>query len=303
MTVVVSAEHLTKTFGTHRGIVELDLSVTEGEIFGFLGPNGAGKSTTIRLLAGLSHPTSGTVNVFGQDPIRDAVSIHRRIGYLPGELAMHPRLTGRQHLGFAAKVRGLRDRTFTGELVERFQVDLDRPARTLSKGNRQKVGILLAVMHRPELVVLDEPTSGLDPLMQDEFECLLRELVSAGTTVFLSSHELAEVQRVATRVAIIKDGKLVVTDTVEGLRERAPRTIEFSFPSNVDPAPFASLQGVHVVATNGQRITLALSGAVAPVLRIAAELNPVDVVARPADLDELFLTYYRDQPEEIVDAR
>ena len=304
MTVVVRAENLTKTFGTHRGIIGIDVSVAEGDIFGFLGPNGSGKSTTIRLLTGLSHPTSGTAKVFGLDPIAVAVEIHRRVGYLPGELALHPRLTGQQHVDFAAKVRGLQDRTFLHELVDRFQVDLERPTRTLSKGNRQKIGILLAVMHRPELVILDEPTSGLDPLMQDEFERLMRELVGTGATVFLSSHELDEVQRVATRVAIIKDGHLVVTDTVEALRRRAPRTIEFSFPRTVDPKPFASIEGVHVVAANGKRITLALRGAVAPVLRVAAELDPLDVVARPADLDELFLTYYRDQSaEEPVDAR
>ena len=304
MTVVLSAENLTKTFGIHRGIIGVDVSVAEGDIFGFLGPNGSGKSTTIRLLTGLSHPTSGTAKVFGLDPIADAVEIHRRVGYLPGELALHPRLTGRQHVDFAAKVRGLQDRTFLDELVDRFQVDLERPTRTLSKGNRQKIGILLAVMHRPELVILDEPTSGLDPLMQDEFEHLMRELVSTGATVFLSSHELDEVQRVATRVAIIKDGHLVVTDTVEALRRRAPRTIEFSFPKTVDPKPFASIEGVRVVAANGKRITLALLGAVAPVLRVAAELDPLDVVARPADLDELFLTYYRDQSaEKPVDAR
>jgi len=304
MTVVVSAEKLTKTFGSHRGIVGVDFKVAEGEIFGFLGPNGAGKSTTIRLLTGLSHATSGAAKVLGLDPIADAVEIHRRVGYLPGELALYPRLTGRQHVEFAAKVRRLQDRIFLAELVERFRVDLERPTRTLSKGNRQKIGILLAVMHRPELVILDEPTSGLDPLMQDEFERLMRELVSTGATVFLSSHELDEVQRVATRVAIIKDGHVVVTDTVEALRRQAPRTIEFAFPRTVDPKPFASIEGVQVVAANGKHITLALRGAVAPVLRVAAELDPLEVVARPADLDELFLTYYRDQSvDESVDAR
>jgi len=304
MTVVVSAEKLSKTFGSHRGVEGLEFTVAEGEVFGFLGPNGAGKSTTIRLLTGLSHPTSGTAKVFGLDPIADAVEIHRRIGYLPGELALHPRLTGQQHVDFAVKVRRMQDRTFLHELVDRFQVDLERPTRTLSKGNRQKIGILLAVMHQPELCILDEPTSGLDPLMQDEFERLMRELVRTGSTVFLSSHELDEVQRVATHVAIIKDGHLVVTDTVEALRRRAPRTIEFSFPTIVDPKPFASIEGVQVVAANGKRITLALQGAVAPVLRVAAELDPLDVIARPADLDELFLTYYRDQSaKQPVDAR
>ncbi len=304
MTVVVSAESLTKTFGTNRGVEGLEFTVTEGEIFGFLGPNGAGKSTTIRLLTGLSHPTSGAATLFGLDPVAAGVDIHRRIGYLPGELALHPRLTGRQHIDFASKVRGMADRTFLDELVRRFQVELERPTRTLSKGNRQKIGILLAVMHRPQLVILDEPTSGLDPLMQNEFEHLMRELVSNGATVFLSSHELDEVQRVATRVAIIKEGRLIVTDTVDALRRRAPRTIEFSFAQQVDPKRFASIEGVQIVATDGRRITLALRGPVAPVLRVAAELDPLDVVARPADLDELFLTYYRDQTaEERVDAR
>ena len=153
----------------------------------------------------------------------------------------------------------MQDLSFLDELVSRFQVELERPTRTLSKGNRQKVGILLAVMHRPELVVLDEPTSGLDPLMQNEFEHLMRELVSNGATVFLSSHELDEVQRVATRVAIIKEGRLMVTDTVDALRRKAPRTIEFSFPRSVDPNRFASIEGVRVVTTSGARITLGAS--------------------------------------------
>lgn len=294
MSAIVAVDGLTKTFGRHRGVEDLRFEVAEGEIFGFLGPNGAGKSTTIRMLTGLSHPTAGAGTVFGLDPIGDAVAVHRRIGYLPGELALHPRLTGREHVDFAARARGMHDRTLLDQLVERFQVDLARPVRTLSKGNRQKVGIVLALMHRPELLVLDEPTSGLDPLMRDEFERLLRETVGEGRTVFLSSHELDEVQRVVDRVAIIKEGRLMVVDTVDGLRSNAPRTIEFHFPARVDPAQFASLAGVRVVASDGAAITLAFHGAVAPLLRVAAAHDPLDVIARPADLDELFLTYYRD---------
>ena len=253
MSAIVAVDGLTKTFGRHRGVEDLRFEVAEGEIFGFLGPNGAGKSTTIRMLTGLSHPTAGAGTVFGLDPIGDAVAVHRRIGYLPGELALHPRLTGREHVDFAARARGMHDRTLLDQLVERFQVDLARPVRTLSKGNRQKVGIVLALMHRPELLVLDEPTSGLDPLMRDEFERLLRETVGEGRTVFLSSHELDEVQRVVDRVAIIKEGRLMVVDTVDGLRSNAPRTIEFHFPARVDPAQFASLAGVRVVASDGGR--------------------------------------------------
>ncbi len=195
----------------------------------------------------------------------------------------------------------MQDRDLLRQLVDRFQVELDRPARTLSKGNRQKIGIVLALMHRPELLILDEPTSGLDPLMQDEFERLIREIVNEGRTVFLSSHDLDEVQRVVDRVAIIKEGTLLVTDTVDGLQRTAPRTMEFRFQQSVDPRLFAAIKGVQVVECEGGHVRLALHDAVAPVLRVAAQLEPIDVVARPADLDELFLSYYRDAPGKGTD--
>jgi ABC-2 type transport system ATP-binding protein len=230
--------------------------------------------------------------------MHDAVAIHRRVGYLPGDLALHPRLTGREHVDVAAHVRELQDRTVLNALVERFQVILDRPIRTLSKGNRQKIGVVLAFMHRPDLLILDEPTSGLDPLMQHEFQLLVRETVAEGRTVLLSSHELDEVQRIVDRVTIIKEGRLVVTDTVDGLRRTAPRTMEFRFPGVVDPHVFAAIAGVRVLAADGGHVTLALRGAIAPVLRAAAALDPVDVIARPADLDELFLAYYRDDSSQ-----
>ena len=262
-------------------------------MFGFLGPNGAGKSTTIRLLLGLYRPSAGRMRVLDLDPCHDTVAIHRRVGYLPGELALYPRLTGRQHLDRLARARGLRDLSYRDKLVERFAADLDRPARTLSKGNRQKIGLVLAFMHQPDLLVLDEPTSGLDPLLQDEFQNLIRETVAEGRTVFLSSHELDEVQRLVDRVAIIKEGSLVVTDTVDGLRRAAPRTVEFRFAGDVPPAPFAALDGVQVVHCADRRITVSVAGPIAPLLRVAADLDPLEMTARPADLDELFLTYYR----------
>jgi ABC-2 type transport system ATP-binding protein len=293
----IEVDGLTRTFGERRGVADVSFHVERGEIFGFLGPNGAGKSTTIRLLLGLYRPTSGHARVLGLDPLRDAVGLHRGIGYLPGELALYPRLTGRTHLDRFARARGLTETSYRDELVARFGVELDRPVQTLSKGNRQKLGIVLAFMHRPELLVLDEPTSGLDPLLQDEFARLLRETVADGRTVFLSSHELDEVQRVVDRLAIIRDGRIVVTDTVDGLRSTAPRTITFRFPRPVDPQVFAELDGVRVSESEDDRLVLALTGSVAPVLRAAADLDAVDVTARPADLDELFLSYYRAQPE------
>ena len=290
---MVAVDGLTKRFGTTVGVREVSFEVAPGEVFGFLGPNGAGKSTTIRLLLGLYRPTSGRIRVFDLDPTRGGVAIHRRVGYLPGELALYPRLTGRQHLDRFASARRLAELDYRDKLVERFGVELDRPVRTLSKGNRQKIGLVLAFMHRPDLLILDEPTSGLDPLLQDEFQTLIRETVAEGRTVFLSSHELDEVQRLVDRVAIIKEGSLVVTDTVDGLRRAAPRTVEFRFPTNVGPAPFASLDGVQVVHCADGRITVSVTGPIAPLLRAAADLDPQEMTARPADLDELFLTYYR----------
>jgi len=293
MTEVMVADGLTKTFGANRGVAKLDFSVHQGEVFGFLGPNGAGKSTTIRLFLGLVRPTVGRALLLGHDVEHGSTSVLARVGYLPGELALHPRLTGSQHIEFAARARGLADRATLDTLIDRFDVIVDRPVRTLSKGYRQKIGIVLAFMHDPELLVLDEPTSGLDPLMQDEFQRLIRERVAEGATVFLSSHELDEVQRVVDRVGIIKEGALVVTDTVEGLRRAAPRTIEFRCARDVDAARFQGLPDVRVVSAEARRVTLVLHGSVAPVLRVALDFEPIDVVARPADLDELFLAYYR----------
>ncbi|HEY3904199.1 MAG TPA: ABC transporter ATP-binding protein [Streptosporangiaceae bacterium] len=301
---VITAAGLSKTFGSRRAVDALRFEVGKGEVFGFLGPNGAGKSTTIRLLMGLCRPTAGAVAVLGLDPVRDGAAVRRQVGYLPGELALHPRLTGGQHVRYVARARGLTGLGFADTLADRFGAVLDRPVRTLSKGNRQKIGIILAVLARPEVLILDEPTSGLDPLMQTEFERLVRELADDGRTVFLSSHELDQVQRMADRVAIIRDGQLVVTDTVAGLRQSAPRTIEFAFTGPADPGWFSAIDGVRVTGSGLRQLTLAVNGPVAPVLRAAAAHDPVDITARPADLDELFLAYYRHDPaKEPADAR
>ncbi|MCV7257695.1 ABC transporter ATP-binding protein [Mycobacterium shimoidei] len=290
---VVTTEGLTRRFGRRRGITDVSITVTDGEVFGFLGPNGAGKSTTIRLLLGLYRPSSGRATVFGLDPCRDSVEVHRRVGYLPGELALYPRLTGRNIVDRAARIRGHIDHRYRDELVERFGIELDRPVHTLSKGNVQKIGLLFAFAHRPELLILDEPTSGLDPLLQDEFSRLVRETAGEGRTVFLSSHDLDEVQRLVDHVAIIKEGRIIVTDTVENLRANAPKTVDFRFANRVDPAQFDRLDGVRVLSHDTTRIQLSVAGPVGPLLRVAADLEPVDMTARPADLDELFLSYYR----------
>jgi len=295
MTVAIRTEGLTKTFGRTRALRDLDLEVESGQVFGYLGPNGAGKSTTIRILLGLQHPTDGAATVLDMDATRDAVEIHRAVGYLPGDLELFPRLTGQQHVEWFSRVRGDVDPAVLGRLQDRFSPTLDRPVRELSKGNRQKIGLVLAFMSSPQLLILDEPTSGLDPLMQKEFEQLVRETVAEGGTVFLSSHELDEVQRLADRLAILREGELVTTDTVKGIRARAPQRVDARLGRAVVPSAFAELPGVAVMVADGDHVVLEVSGDLAPVLRTLAELDPVDLVVRHASLEELFLDFYRDR--------
>jgi ABC-2 type transport system ATP-binding protein len=293
--VVVAIETfaLTKCYGKTEAVVDLDLQVEAGRVFGFLGPNGAGKTTTIRMLLGLQRPSAGRAVVLGLDARLDSCEIHRRIGYLPGELVLYPRMTGRDLVAGFGRARG-DHRPAVDDLVARFDAVMDRPVRELSKGNRQKIGIVLAFMHQPELLVLDEATSGLDPLMQNEFERLVRETVRDGGTVFLSSHDLEEVQRVADRVGLIKAGRLVMTDTIDALRERAPLKVTALFASQVDPTSFSDIDGVTVLGNHGRQLELQLAhGPVAPLLRKLADREPLDVTARRADLEELFLDLYR----------
>lgn len=300
MTAAIETNQLTKRYGSARGIEQLDLTVEAGQVFGFLGPNGSGKSTTIRTLLDFQRPTSGTATLLGFDSTRDSVEIRRRVGYLPGDLHLFEAMTGAEHLELFGRARGGLDASTIGALVERFAVTLDRPAGELSKGNRQKIGILLAFAHEPELLILDEPTSSLDPLMQLEFSEVIREAARAGRTVLLSSHSLDDVQRAADRVAIIKDGRLVAADSVDHLRLSAPRSMVLHFSGPAEPAVFAALPEVVSVTVHGNDLHLQLNGNVRRVLSEALARGLNDLTARPADLDELFLTYFRDragQPE------
>ena len=294
MTSAIETFGLSKRYGATTAVADLSLRIEPGQVFGFLGPNGAGKSTTIRMLLALQRPTSGRATVLGLDAAADSVEVRRRIGYLPGDLELFPRLTGRQHIAWFLHARSVRDDSLARQLADRFQVVADRPVRELSKGNRQKIGLVLAFMHRPELLVLDEPTSGLDPLMQHEFESLLRETAGEGRTIFLSSHELGEVQRVTNRIAIIREGRLVAEDTVDGLRRAAPQKMEVRFRHPVDPAELTAVTGVTVTAADGPRLTLDVTGEIGPVLRVIASHDPVALTSRPAGLDELFLDFYRE---------
>jgi ABC-2 type transport system ATP-binding protein len=298
MTAAIETFGLTKRYDGVAAVSDLDLRVETGQVFGFLGPNGAGKSTTIRMLMALQRPTRGRAWLLGLDAASDSVEVHRRVGYLPGDLELFGRLTGRQHIDWFARSRGDVDDSFVRQLLEQFLVVVDRPVHELSKGNRQKIGLVLAFMHKPELLILDEPSSGLDPLMQHEFENLLRETTAEGRTVFLSSHELDEVQRTADRIGIIRNGKLVAEDTVEGLRKAAPQKMEVRFRHPVNPSVLEAVSGVTVTESAGRRVGLDVTGEIGPVLKVIASHDPVDLTSRPADLDELFLDFYRQSPEK-----
>ena len=287
---------LSKTYASGvRALVDLSLRVERGEVVGYLGPNGAGKSTTIRLLVDLIRPTSGRASVLGLDTRAQSVAARSRLGYLPGDLRLPDRLTGEAQLDSLVRLRGDVDAAYRDALCERFQVVLDRPIRELSRGNRQKLGIVQAFMHRPDLLVLDEPTSGLDPLLQGEFRTLVRETAADGRTVFLSSHLLDEVQHAADRVAIVNRGRLVDVDAVGGLRERALRHVAITFAEPVDPAPFAAIPAVRVEQADRAVLRLAApEQAMDAVVKAAAAHRVVDLTSQPADLEEIFLELYRE---------
>ncbi len=294
MTAVIHTEQLTKSYGAHRGITELDLDVAPGEIFGFLGPNGAGKTTTMRVLLDLIRPTSGRAEVFGIETTADPVAIHRRIGYLPGEFDLYDRLTGAQTIEYFANLRGGVDAGYVAELIERLDLDPSRRFKEYSKGNKQKVGLVVALQHRPDLLILDEPTAGLDPLVQQTFFALLHEATAEGRTVFLSSHIISEVERVCDRVAIIRDGRIVEIDEVHGLRRMAVHHVELRFAQPVAVSEFASLPGVTEAAAGdeGRLIRLQVSGSIGAVVQAAARHEPIDMVSREPNLEDVFLAHY-----------
>ncbi len=301
MTAIIRTEKLTKWYGTHRGVLDVDLEVDAGEVFGFLGPNGAGKTTTIRTMLDLIRPTSGRVLVFGIESSADPVAIHRRVGYIPGEFTLYDRLTGGQTLDYFANLRGGVDRAYQASLIERFELDPSRRFREYSKGNKQKVGVVIALQHRPELLVLDEPTSGLDPLVQQTFFSTLRETVVDGATVFLSSHILSEVEKSCDRVAIIRDGRLAKVDTVEGLRDLAHHQVELRFAGPVPAAAFEALPGVSDLVADDHVLRMRVTGAITPVVQAAARYELIDFVSREPSLEETFLAQYGREAVEVND--
>jgi len=286
---------LTKDYGEGRGLFDLDLDVRRGEILGFLGPNGAGKSTTMRLLLDLIKPTSGSAMLLGLDSRASSLEVRRRVGFLPGDLVLYPTLTGSAMLDYLGELRGGVDRRVRDELVERFDAELDRPLRELSTGNRQKLGLIQAFMHEPELLILDEPIAGLDPLVQQSFHALLEEVAAQGRTVFLSSHTLSEVERVANRVAILRRGRLVVVDSLERLRRIAVQRLEIEFAGDAPAVDqLRAVPGVREAAFAGRHLVVAFEGSADALVKVIAKHEVRSIRSRDDDLEEIFLHYYRD---------
>jgi ABC-2 type transport system ATP-binding protein len=284
---------LTKFYGSTRGIEDLDLRVEEGEVFGYLGPNGAGKTTTIRLLLDLIRPTRGSARIAGHDTRAESVEVRRLIGYLPGELKLPSRVTALSYLSFLGALRGGVDERAVHALADRLELDLGRRLGDLSKGNRQKVGVVAAFMHDPQVLILDEPTSGLDPLRQQDVLDLVRERAAAGRTVFLSSHELDQVEHVADRVAIVRDGRLVDVETIAGLKERAVRHVEVRLAG--PPTGWERLRavpGVHDASLEDGVVRLTVEGAMDALVKELAHLPVQTLTSEPPELEVVFRSFY-----------
>ncbi len=299
---VIQIRDLSKSYsrGGALALNRLSLDVMQGEIFGYLGPNGAGKSTTIRILMDLIRPTSGDVKVFGMDAREHAVEIHKRVGYIPGELNLWPSQTGAAIARYFGAVHGGVDGAYVQQLAKRLELDLSLRMRQYSTGNKRKLGLLLAMMHQPDLLILDEPTSGLDPLMQQIFNDLMREWRAAGRTVFLSSHVLSEVQAICDRVAIIRGGILQEVDRVEKLTHADFRWVNLTFRAAVPAAMFSGVQGITDVEADGARVKLRVTGDFDPVIRAIGAEYVVDMTVSEPSLEEIFLAFYGEKSPSVA---
>jgi ABC-2 type transport system ATP-binding protein len=301
VTPAIATHDLTKTYGANRGIRNVNLTVERGEIFGFLGPNGAGKSTTLRTLLGFMTPTSGSAEILDLDIATERTRIHERIGNLPGEFTLDDRMTGRQLIDLFGRLRKVSSTSYADELAERLDADLDRPMRRLSRGNKQKIGIVQALFHQPEVVILDEPTGGLDPLVQETFLDLLLEAKGRGQTVFFSSHILSEIERVTDRVGIIRHGELVAVEDPRTLTSRTFRHVRVQFPDAQAVLPaYRALDGMDRIdglRIDGTSLHFDAHGDINQVVRLVAanEIAAIDI-ERPS-LEEVFLTYYAGDTE------
>ncbi len=293
MTEAIETKALTKDYGNGRGIFDLDLSIAEGEVFGFLGPNGAGKTTTIRLLMGLIHATRGSARIFGLDCDRDSVAVKRRVGYCPGELPQFGGWRGSEIVAYVAGLRGdVKDAAITA-LATRLDLDLGRKYREYSHGNKQKLALVLAFMHQPGLVILDEPTTGLDPLVQQEFYGIVRDARTSGATIFISSHVLSEVEHVCDRVGIVREGHLATVSALEDLVGMRAFRVEIDFADDVPVDRLKRVEGLDQLVVSDHRATGLLRGTFEPLMAAVAGTRVVGFTSREPSLEEIFLTYYR----------
>ena len=286
---IIKTEKLTKKYGKNRGITELDLSVNEGEIFGFIGPNGAGKSTTIRTLLGLIKPTSGSAQIFGEDITEDNLDILDNVGYMPGEASFYSGMSAKDIIKLSARLRGLDCRSEMKKLADRFDLDLNKKVDELSLGNRKKVSLICALQHEPDLYILDEPTSGLDPLMQKEFFDVLKERSDDGATVFLSSHVLPEIRRYCSRAAIIKEGRIIACDSVQSLARTTAKRVVLN---NISYTP--DLEGVRDVKIADGVTSFLYGGDMRQLAEFIASSRVTDYTVTEPDLEEIFLHYYEE---------
>ena len=294
MRLVIQTDNLTKDYGAHRALSGVVLEVREGEVFGYLGPNGAGKSTTIRILMDFIRATEGNARVYGLDSRAHSQDIRRRTAYLPGDVSLYDRMTGRELLKYFANLSGGVDQGHVKRLSERLDCELDKPIRSLSRGNRQKIGLVQAFMHRSELIIMDEPSSGLDPLMQQEFYSLVEEVKAEGRTVFISSHIMPEVERVCDRVGIIRRGELITVEDIGTLKERAFHQIELHFSAQVPQELFAELPGVRDVTVEDSVVKCTVVGKPDALIKAAARFEVVKLVSHEPHLEDVFLSYYGD---------
>lgn len=292
MDAAIQLDRLTKTYGRRRGLHDLSLEVHRGEVFGYLGPNGAGKSTTIRLLLDLIRPTNGRMWIFGADPRTAGPQLRRQIGYLAGDFVIDGRQSARDCLTYLANLRGSAGRSRIGDLADRLELNLSDRIATMSKGNRQKVGLIQAFMHQPDLLILDEPSTGLDPLVQQTFLQLIAEAKAGGQTIFMSSHIMSEVERVADRVGIIREGRLIALDSVASLRARTLRQVRITFAEPVSANDFQRVPGVVDVHVDGCVLHCRVVGSPERLLHTATSYRIADLLSEEPDLEDVFLTYY-----------
>ena len=291
-TSVITIDSVTKSYGDVMAVDKLSLNVEKGEIYGFLGPNGAGKTTTIRTILNFITPSKGKISVFGLDSVNDSVKIKKILGYLAGDIALFENMKGVDLLQYMTKLGKDSDWNYIEELVERFEAVLDRKIGTLSKGNKQKLGLIQALMHKPDLIILDEPTSGLDPLMKKVFYELIMEIKDTGRTVFFSSHDLTEVQKICDRAGFVKNGKLIAVETINQSLELNVRryTVRFSNPANIDI--LTEIPNITDTEVEDTTMSFTIMGEVGPVLKALAAHNPVDLTEEETNLEDIFMRYY-----------